>query len=393
MTFFATSAHADQNASKAMCKLKCSSSKKASDAAVKALEDFLQDVEQGKGAYKKELDKLMGYRKNLEKKDVREHSSLEIRLEKDPRNNLPNFFRDIVNKAVRKKSNLDFCFSACGFFRQRAFKTIDFMYPYFVKVLAHLGKKNIKKLGLYSVAPFNLPSTYELMDHAARKVKQQDFDRILQEKSQDDEIRDHLNKVRTNNATFATKDFGATKIKTLAELDLEVKESEKLRKKLEKELADKKIDKKTYYKEEFRLLNPDMDPEILEKAFPKHWEGIEHLLKIEEKEAKKLMEQKKLDAQLKNGDIDLKAYTKAMDRLDFPDQSDEEFDMNFPNIWRYVEAERKKEESEYRENNKNLDPKLVEKEVLKIWRRTREEQNQAMIEKFAREQKISNPVA
>ena len=358
----ATEGHAEEYGRKPVCKVKCKSAQKAVDKAMKAFHDFLDEVEKETGAYKKELDRLKGQRKKHQEKSSR---ALNHKLSRDPRTNLHNFATTMLGDRVKKNSNLSYCFTECGVLRDENKESHTFMYSYFVKALARLGTKNIKKLGLYSARPLSTERHYKLMDTAIQGLEEKEFNRILKEKAIDDEIRNQLQNIRDKKKSLYSKEFGAYVRATRAEMDAYVAHSKKRSEEIEKDYKDGKLDQKSYYKEDYRLNNPEMDPEILEKAYEEYWQNMQGYLKNKEAEKARAEKEKKLKGDLRSGKMDRKAYEEQMWRLSNPNGDI----VSFGPTWDWVEKQLKDREKEYREKNKGMDPKQLDQEIQdKIWR-------------------------
>ena len=194
-------AHASDYGSKAECTVRCKSAKKAPEGLMKGLNDILEEMEKKTGSYQKEYERLKKIMNDHLDRGDTPGDQVDHLMTRDPKTKLPAFAKKLIQDKIKKNTNVQFCFSNCGTQRVRGKQPIDFMYSYLLKVVARLGMENMIKLSQYNIPPFVFVATDEMLDDAARKISQKDFDKML-EKSADDKMRNFLMDVRAKSKNF-----------------------------------------------------------------------------------------------------------------------------------------------------------------------------------------------
>lgn len=193
---------AQSSAHKKACQITCTSSEKDVDGAIKGFETVLAQVGKEGSEYEKRHKELKKWAVDSVNRSGRMGAAQHQLLSRHPGAPLPKFSSALFHKHIKKHSNINYCFSDCGTKRLHEGLSTSFMFPYFIKVIARLGRAKFKKLLQYRISPLIAKNTLELLDMATRKISDAAFERILHEKAIDDDVRKYLKEVRNHHASF-----------------------------------------------------------------------------------------------------------------------------------------------------------------------------------------------
>tara|TARA_R110002050_G_scaffold847_4_gene5988 strand:+ start:74189 stop:74821 length:633 start_codon:yes stop_codon:yes gene_type:complete len=192
---FSTIVSADDNASRVECKARCWGAKKAANGITQGIDEVLKQKETKTGAYQKKYKQLSGALRNSGRESVMRS------LEYDPVSKLPNFSAMLIKKNIANVTNADMCFFRCGSARVRVGQPIDFMYTYFMTVIASFSMKDLRKAFLYYGAPFDTYNVKKMLDTTAKEMKQDKFDDIFKN-AKDSQVADFVRNVRLGKDSF-----------------------------------------------------------------------------------------------------------------------------------------------------------------------------------------------
>ena len=170
---------------KLACKAKCTSSEKDVKGALKGFQEVLDQIDKAESSYEKRHKELEGFAENSCRKSG-EASKAQINLLSTRyHSGSPGFAMAFFLKHIKKHSRIEYCFSDCGTRRHHDKQSVKFMFPYFVKVIARLGVKNLRKFIRHNIPPMAVKDTLLLLDRAVRDIDEKEFNRILDKKSLD----------------------------------------------------------------------------------------------------------------------------------------------------------------------------------------------------------------
>ena len=187
-----------EHKNKLSCKLICRGTEKAANSISNGINKVLEEKKKNSGQYKAKLDY---YKQYMIRKDGEINEASARITEPNPLTGLPRFTTMLIHNNIKKESTVGTCFSECGNKRKRAHQSIEFMYPYFLKVVGFLGLEDFKRVVRYNGTPFDTIATLKLLDEAARKIGDARLEQIFNKTKKADMI-EFIRQVRANQASF-----------------------------------------------------------------------------------------------------------------------------------------------------------------------------------------------